>query len=398
MSALFWSGFLSLLIWIGLLVARGGFWRADQRLESNGDEREDWPSVVAVIPARNEAETIGDTVSSLLSQNYPGSLSVLVVDDNSGDGTAGAANAAAQGDARFKLISGRPLSMGWTGKLWAVHQGVEVAISALPEDGFLLLTDADIVHDRGNLRRLVAKALDDDRDLVSLMVRLRCVSRWEKLLIPAFVFFFQKLFPFRWVNDPAKRTAAAAGGCMLVRRRALEAVGGIATIKDKLIDDCALAAVLKTQGRVWLGLAEETASLRRYDSLAPIGQMVARTAYEQLDNSPFWLLGTLVGMTILYVIPPVAFVTGIFTGDPRAAIVGLLAWTGMTFAYWPTARLYNLAAPWVLALPAAAFLYALFTLDSARRTWKGEGALGKGGIIGAAHPVGDDVVVRLLYA
>lgn len=378
MSALFWSGFLSFLVWIGLLVARGGFWRADQRLESEADEPEGWPSVVAVIPARDEAETIGDTVSSLLSQNYPGPFSMVVVDDNSSDGTAATARAAAGGDKRFHLISGQPLAVGWTGKLWAVHQGVEVAATDLPDDGFLLLTDADIVHHSDNLRRLVAKALDDDRDLVSLMVHLHCQSFWEKLLIPAFVFFFQKLFPFRWVNDPSRRTAAAAGGCMLIRRRALDAAGGIAAIKGKLIDDCALAAAIKVRGRIWLGLAGETTSRRRYDRLSPIHRMVARTAYEQLGNSPFLLLGTLVGMTILYVVPPVALVVGAVAGDPRVAIVGLLAWTGMMFAYWPTARLYNLAASWVLALPLAAFLYALFTLDSARRTWKGEGGAWKG--------------------
>lgn len=378
MSVLFGCTLVSFLIWIGLLFARGGFWRADQRLESDKEGPREWPAVAAVIPARDEAGTIGDTVASLLAQDYPGPLSVVVVDDNSGDGTAAVAKAAAGGDARFRVLSGKPLEAGWTGKLWAVSQGVEAATAYLPADGFLLLTDADIVHSPDNLRRLVAKAQGDDRDLVSLMVRLRCESFWENLLIPAFVFFFQKLFPFRWVNDPARRTAAAAGGCMLVRRQALEAAGGLAAIKGRLIDDCALAAAIKTRGRIWLGLSTETASLRRYEHLSEIGRMVARTAYEQLDNSPIRLLGTLAGMTILYVAPPLATVVGLFEGDGPVALVGLLAWIGMTLAYWPIVRLYKLAASWTLALPLAAVLYTLFTVDSARRTWKGEGGAWKG--------------------
>jgi hopene-associated glycosyltransferase HpnB len=368
-----------LLVWIVLLVARGDFWRSDQMLEDGQVVGRDCPPVIVVIPARDEAETIGDTVSSLLSQNYPGRLSVIVVDDNSRDGTAAAAIEAANGDPRLRVISGQPLEAGWTGKLWAVSQGVEAANAQMPADGFLWLTDADIVHDPDNLQHLMAKALNEKRDLVSLMVRLHCETVWEKLLIPAFVFFFQKLFPFPWVNDPAKPTAAAAGGCMLVRRHALEAIGGIAAIKGQLIDDCALAAAIKkTGGKIWLGLTDRTVSLRRYDRLSEVGQMVARTAYEQLDNSPLWLLGTLVGMTILYVVPPIAFVVGIFTGNPWTLIAGLSAVIGMTFAYWPTVRLYKLAAYWGLALPPAAFLYTLFTLESARRTWKGEGGAWKG--------------------
>lgn len=379
MSILLACAILSLLAWLVLLVGRGGFWLADQRLDGrSGGERREWPAVVAVIPARDEAESIGKAVASLLSQDYPGRLSVIVVDDNSTDGTAVAAGLAAAGDGRLHVLSGEGLPTGWTGKLWAVSQGVEAATAMLPEDGLLLLTDADIVHHGENLRSLVAKALDDDRDLVSLMVRLRCECFWERLLIPAFVFFFQKLYPFRWVNDPGKGTAAAAGGCMLVRRRALEAAGGIGAIRGRLIDDCALATVLKARGRIWLGLAERTASLRRYDRLGEIGRMVARTAYEQLDNSPIWLLATLVGMTILYVAPPAALIAGSLAGDALTAIVGLVTWIGMALAYWPMVRLYKLAAPWALALPAAALLYTLFTLESAWRTWKGEGGAWKG--------------------
>jgi len=214
---------ISLLAWIGLLFLRGGFWRADQRLAENETAaRRPWPSVAAVVPARDEAETIATTLSSLLLQDYPGPLAIIVVDDNSTDGTAGRVTEAAKDDPRVHRLSGRSLPAGWTGKLWAVAQGVDLAATVMPEAEFLLLTDADILHDCANLRRLVGKATDGKLDLVSLMVRLRCESLWEKLLIPAFVFFFQKLFPFAWVNNPARRTAAAAGGCMLVRRRALD--------------------------------------------------------------------------------------------------------------------------------------------------------------------------------
>ncbi len=379
MTTLAGLAFLSLSAWIWLLFLRGGFWRADQRLaEGGGAERAPWPSVAAVVPARDEAETIGATVSSLLSQDYPGPLSVIVIDDNSTDGTASRANGAANGDPQFHLLPGRPLPAGWTGKLWAVAQGVDVAATAVPDAEFLLLTDADIVHDGGNLRRLVGKATGENLDLVSLMVRLRCESFWEKLLIPAFVFFFQKLFPFAWVNDPHRPTAAAAGGCMLVRRAALEAAGGIAAIRGRLIDDCALAALLKRRGRIWLGLASETTSLRRYDRLSEIARMVARTAFEQLGNSTLLLAGTLAGMIFLYAVPPAAFLLGLAVGDLPMAVVGGLAWAAMLFAYEPVVRLYRLSSPWAAALPVAAFLYVAFTLESARRTWRGEGGAWKG--------------------
>ncbi len=369
----------SLSAWIWLLFLRGGFWRADRRLtDSEGGGQGPWPSVTAIVPARDEAETIGATVSSLLSQDYPGPLAVIVIDDNSGDGTARQAAEAANGDRRFRLLSGRALPAGWTGKLWAVAQGVDLAATAVPDAEFLLLTDADIVHDGGNLRRLVAKAAGDQLDLVSLMVRLRCESFWERLLIPAFVFFFQKLFPFAWVNDPHRSTAAAAGGCMLVRRNALDEAGGIAAIRGCLIDDCALAALLKRRGGIWLGLATETISLRRYDELSEIARMVARTAFEQLGNSSALLVGTLAGMAVLYAVPPVAVFLGLVIGDLGMAGLGALAWFAMSLAYWPTVRLYRLSLPWAAALPLAAVLYTAFTLESARRTWQGKGGAWKG--------------------
>jgi len=378
-AALSGLALFSLLAWIGLLMLRGGFWRADQRLGDDGTGAGTaWPAVAAVIPARDEAETIGAVIASLLSQDYPGKLGVVLVDDASTDGTAAAAIQAARGDPRVRVVSARALPAGWTGKLWAVAQGVERAATAMPEAEFLLLTDADIVHDAANLRQLVGKAGDGGFDLVSLMVRLRCESFWEKLLIPAFVFFFQKLFPFAWVNCRGRRTAAAAGGCMLVRRSALEAAGGIAAIRDRLIDDCALAAALKGRGPIWLGLTTKTASLRRYERLPEIARMVARTAYEQLGNSPLLLAGTVAGMTVLYVVPPTALLAGMAGGHPWAAMAGGLGWTAMGVAYWPTIRLYRLAWPWVLTLPVAGILYTAFTVESARRTWKGEGGAWKG--------------------
>lgn len=369
----------SLLVWLWLLFLRGGFWRADLCLaDGGGGGQGPLPSVAAIVPARDEAESIGATVSSLLSQDYPGPLAVIVIDDTSADGTARVATEAANGDPRFHLLPGAPLAAGWTGKLWAVAQGVELASAVVPDAEFLLLTDADIVHDGGNLRRLVGKAAGGGLDLVSLMVRLRCESFWEKLLIPAFVFFFQKLFPFAWVNDPNRSTAAAAGGCMLVRRDALDAAGGIAAIRGRLIDDCALAALLKVRGRIWLGLATETISLRRYDKLSGIARMVARTAFEQLGNSSVLLAGTLAGMAVLYAVPPAAVFLGLVAGDMGVAALGGLAWAAMTFAYWPTVRLYRLSLPWAAVLPMAAILYTAFTVDSACRTWQGKGGAWKG--------------------
>ncbi len=286
---------LSVLIWLSLLFARGGFWRADQRLGRAG-ELVNWPDVVAVIPARNEAETIDQTVSSLLEQDYPGEFRVVVVDDNSTDGTA----AAAGQSFRLDVISGQPLEAGWTGKLWAVKQGLEAAEEFAADAEYVLLTDADITHDSANLRELVFKASKEDFHLVSLMVKLRCQSFWERLLIPAFVFFFQKLYPFRWVNTSANRMAAAAGGCMLIRLDTLRRAGGVEMIRDRLIDDCALGTLIKAKGAIWLGLAGQTFSSRSYDQLSEIWNMVARTAFVQLDHSVLNLSGTVMAMIVIY--------------------------------------------------------------------------------------------------
>ncbi|MAO55242.1 MAG: glycosyl transferase family 2 [Rhodospirillaceae bacterium] len=383
MSAPLWAAVAALVIWAGLLFCRGRFWFADQHLSPPVADLagRPWPDVAAVIPARDEASTIGCTVASLLNQDYPGRLDVFVVDDNSTDGTAEKARAAAEAAGageRFHLVSGKPLANGWSGKLWAVSQGLAAARAGAPDAAYVLLTDADIDHDPANLRRLAAKAEMEKRDLVSLMVLLNCETPWERLLIPAFVFFFQKLFPFPWVNDPTDSTAAAAGGCMLVRRKALEDAGGIEAIRGRLIDDCALAALLKARGSIWLGLTRETVSLRRYDDLAEIWRMVARTAYEQLGHSILALLGTLVGMALLYLVPPVAAIWGAIAGEWDLAAAGAAGWGLMVLAYFPTLRLYGRPAWAGLALPLAGLLYTLMTADSARRHWLGRGGGWKG--------------------
>lgn len=389
----FWFGLtlLSLLIWIYLLSWRGQFWRSDQRLAATPPEDlQEWPTVWAVVPARNEASLLPQTLRSLLLQDYPGAFKVILMDDHSSDGTARVAQetaAALDRPDQLQILTVEPLPPGWTGKLWAMAQGVEVANQQPPTPDYLLLTDADILHDRGNLRQLVAKAVAEKLDLVSLMVLLRCESFWERLLIPAFVFFFQKLYPFRWANDPNHPLAAAAGGCILVDRQALLRAGGIAAVRQALIDDCALAAAIKSggnptqpqqRGRIWLGLTQTTLSLRPYPSLETIWTMVARTAFTQLNYSTGLLLGTLVAMVLVYLLPPVSTILGLLLGQWPVAIAGLLTWLLMILAYLPTIRLYKLNPLWAIALPAIALLYNLMTLDSALRHWRGAGGAWKG--------------------
>jgi hopene-associated glycosyltransferase HpnB len=380
-AAVFLAG-LSLALWAGLMGFRGGFWRADQRLPETTPELEEWPGIVCVIPARNEAETISRTVGSLFEQDYPGPVSVIVVDDNSDDGTAEAASGAPGADDRLTVVTGRALPPGWSGKLWAVHQGLKTADERHPEAPYVLFTDADIVHDRQSMRRLAAKAEIGGFDLVSLMVLLHCEGFWERFLIPAFVFFFQKLFPFAWINDPSRSTVAAAGGCMLVRRQALNRVGGIDAIRDSLIDDCALAAEIKKHGAIWLGLTSRVRSERPYDSLSEIWRMVSRTAFEQLGNSPFLLIGTVAGMGVIYLAPPLAGL-GLMGGGWAVAAAGLAAWGLMVTAYAPMLRLYGLPMGWGLTLPLAAVLFTLMTVSSAKRYWLGRGSAWKGRHYGA---------------
>lgn len=364
-------GLLAFAIWLYLLVARGGFWLARER-----DDRESlsvpnrWPSVTAVVPARNEADVIAQSTSSLLRQDYPGLLRIVLVDDGSEDDTA--ARALAAGDARLQVLRGSALPAGWTGKLWAQQQGVQQALSGEPD--YLLLTDADIGHAPEALRSLVARAERDGLVLVSLMAELSCRSWAERFLIPAFVFFFQMLYPFAWANDRTRRLAAAAGGCMLVRRDALQRAGGMASIRSQIIDDCALARRLKTEGPIWLGLTRRATSLRPYGGLWDIGRMVSRSAYAQLDYSPLLLAGTLAGMTITYLTP---VLLALF-GSGLAQMAGLATWLMMAVAFQPMLRFYRISPLWGLALPATAAAYTLFTLQSAMAVWRGRGGMWKG--------------------
>jgi hopene-associated glycosyltransferase HpnB len=381
-SALTTTATLSVVLWLGLLLLRGGFWRANQRLGSGARDAPrdgDWPSVAVVIPARNEADGIGRAVASVLAQDYSGPLRLFVTDDNSDDGTAEVARAAAgQNSDRLTIVPGAPLTDDWTGKMWAVAQGIARAGADMPGAEYLLLTDGDIEHSPDNLRRLVAKAEADGLALTSLMVKLRCRTGWERLLVPAFVFFFQKLYPFPWVNDPRRATAAAAGGCMLVRARALAAAGGIERIRDRVIDDCALARLLKPRGPIWLGLTDDADSLRPYDRLRDIWGLVARTAFVQLEHSLLALFGTVLGMTLMYLVPPAAVVAGLAAGNLPAAGAGAGAWLLMALAYRPTLGLYGQSPARGLLLPVAGVLYTAMTLDSARRHLLDRGSEWKG--------------------
>lgn len=372
------SALFSVLGWVCLLGWRGGFWRSDQQLPTALPAPARWPRVTAVIPSRNEADGIGRVVRSLLAQDYPGAFAIVVVDDNSTDGTAAVATSAAGGDARLTVLTGSPLPKRWTGKLWAVHQGIGKALET-SEPEYLLLTDADIEHSPDNLRRLIAMAEGEKRDLVSLMVRLRCETFWERLLIPPFIFFFQKLYPFSWVSDDARPEAAAAGGCLLVRTATLQSIGGIAAIRGKLIDDCALAARIKGRGgALWLGLSDATRSLRPYPRLRDIWAMVARTAFTQLDHSTVRLILTVIVMLVLYLLPPISLLYGLAAGAGELVALGAGAWALMAASFLPTLTVYRLSAAWSLLLPVAAALYVMMTCDSARLSWLGRGGAWKG--------------------
>jgi hopene-associated glycosyltransferase HpnB len=364
--------------WLYLLAARGRFWRADIRDETDlAPDPAAWPVVAAVIPARNEADVIPASLPGLLTQDYPGSLIAVLIDDQSEDGTAKVARSAADATgaaSKLTVLEGQPLPQGWTGKLWAMQQGIEEARSLARKPRYLLLTDADIAYDPGVVRRLVARAEAEGLVLTSLMVKLRCESFAERMLIPAFVFFFQMLYPFAWVNRRESATAAAAGGCMLVRLDALDAAGGIEAIRASLIDDCALGRSLKRQGPIWLGLTASARSLRPYPGFTGIRRMVARSAYDQLNYSPLLLGLTVIAMTLTYLIPPTMAVAG--TGLAQAA--GFLTWGFMGIAFLPIVRFYGLPVLWAVALPVIASCYMLFTLDSALQHWRGRGGLWKG--------------------
>ncbi len=367
---------LGLAAWLYLVLLRHGFWRAAERLPQ-APAPQAWPTVAVVVPARDEAETIAATLEALLAQDYPGTLTVTLVDDGSSDSTGDIARRLAAQNARLRVVQGAPLPAGWSGKLWAVETGVRAASADAP--GFIFLTDADTVHGPATLRRLVAHAEASRRDMVSLMVRLACASPWERLLTPAFVFFFQMLYPFAAVNDDRNRTAGAAGACVLVRRDALARAGGIAAIRAALIDDCALAAAVKrTGGRLWLGLADDSVSLRRYPVLAEFWDMVARTAYTQLRYSPALLVATVVAMAAIYLAPPLLLAGALATRAWLEAALAGAATALMLASFRPILRYYRLPAWRVVTLPAVAALYVAMTVDSALRHWRGRGGGWKG--------------------
>jgi hopene-associated glycosyltransferase HpnB len=378
---------LSLIIWIFLLLFWGQFWRADQQLELNNIDLPSYPSVCAIIPARNEANVLPVSLKSLLNQEYPGEFSIILIDDQSTDKTGEVAqhiaNQLNQSD-RLKVISGQPLPVGWSGKLWAMEQGIQTVRNQGLSPDYFLFTDADIEHHSTNLKELVTKAEKENLALTSLMVLLRCDSFWEKFLIPAFVFFFQKLYPFPWVNNPQNKMAAAAGGCILIRRDRLEEIGSIPSLREALIDDCTLAQKIKglstpdNPRAIWLGLTEKTKSLRPYDSLDTIWNMIARTAYTQLNYSPLLLLGTVLGMSLVYLAAPVILLLGFYLESRNLMIMTSLTWFLMAIAYLPTLRLYKLSPLWSLSLPIIALFYNLMTIDSALRHWRGKGGGWKG--------------------
>jgi hopene-associated glycosyltransferase HpnB len=378
---------LPLFVWAYLLFGRGWFWLCGERddVVASASEvqfrnaPESWPSVVAIIPARDEADMIAHSVGSLLRQDYRGSFSVLVVDDESSDGTAAAASAAASALAaadRLRIIAGGGIAPGWTGKLWAMRQGLAAVDAAAAPPEFVLFSDADIAYAPYVLARLVAIARAKDGVLASLMVKLRCESAAERWLVPPFVFFFQMLYPFSWVNDPKRRMAAAAGGCMLARRETLYLAGGLEALRSALIDDCALGALMKRQGPIWLGLTESVHSLRAYPAFADFRRMVARSAFAELRFSPLRLAGAVAGMALVYLSPP--FFAIFANGLAQAA--GALAWAMMTLAFMPTLRLYGRPFAVGLALPAIAAAFVAFTIDSALQYWRGRGGHWKGRI------------------
>jgi hopene-associated glycosyltransferase HpnB len=366
---------LALAIWLYLLLGRGGFWLSSERDEGKLPPPDVWPKLAVVIPARDEAEGIGACIGSLLEQDYAGEWTIVLVDDGSSDGTAAAAletAAALDAGRQLDVVAGRPLPAGWTGKLWALKQGIETARRRAPD--YLLLSDADIVYAPDTLSRLAARAQTGGLVLTSLMVKLRCESLAERALVPAFIFFFEMLYPFAWINRAQAATAGAAGGCMLVRADTLAQAGGIDAIRNALIDDCALAGILKARGPIWLGLTQRVHSIRPYPGFGDIRRMVARSAYAQLRYSPLILAGALAGMGVTYLAPPLIALLG----GGWARILGLAAWLLMAIAFQPTLRFYRVSPLWGIGLPAIAFCYTLFTLDSALQFARGKGGLWKG--------------------
>jgi hopene-associated glycosyltransferase HpnB len=373
-----WLAALALIIWCYLLFARGRFWQAGPMLLPRNHFRDPAgvPGVAIVIPARDEAPVIGTTVRSLLYQTYSGAVRIVLVDDGSTDRTG--ATARDLNDPRLTVLTGAPRPIGWSGKLWALHQGLAAAGDA----EFVLLTDADVVHDPAHLETLVEHALRLDLDMVSEMVALACDSPAERALVPAFVFFFQLLYPFDWVNDSQRATAAAAGGTILLRRRALTRIGGMEAVRDALIDDVAMAAAVKQGGRIWLGHSALARSVRPYPAVGDIWRMITRTAYVQLRFSPWLLAATTLGMAVTWLVPPAAALFG----NGAARWLGLTAWLMLAASYLPTLRRFGRSWLWAPFLPLIAAFYMAATIGSAVNhhagrgvAWKGRAYRGAGG-------------------
>jgi hopene-associated glycosyltransferase HpnB len=371
-------GITALAIWLHLFFGRGWFWRismldADAFVEKTAME---WPRIVVVVPARNEAETIEATVTGLVRQDYSGEFSVVVVDDHSDDATATLVRQVVEqnraGDC-VKVTSASALPEGWTGKLWALNEGI--AAGAAEQPAYYWFTDADVSHAPDALRRLVVRAELEKLDLASLMVLLQAKALPERALIPAFLYFFLMLYPPRWIADEELSTAGAAGGCILIRRKALEQIGGLAAIRSEVIDDCALAKAVKLSGgTVWMGLTRKSASLRAYGTFVEIRDLIARTAFTQLRYSTLILVGTLAGMLLTYVAPVIL----LFALDSTARMLGVVAWLLMTLSFLPTVRFYRLSILWTPLLPLTALFYAYATWLSAVRYWMGKGGQWKG--------------------
>jgi hopene-associated glycosyltransferase HpnB len=369
---------VALGIWVYLVSARGRFWLGSERDQAKPVSLRSWPSVAAVIPARNEAAYVGQTMGSLVHQDYPGRFAIFLVDDDSDDGTADVARSVAS-DARDKhpltVVTSRAVPTGWTGKLWAVKQGIQ-AVEADGSFDYVLLTDADIVHAPDSVRWLVGQAEAGRLVLTSFMAKLRCTSLAERSHVPAFIFFFQMLFPFAWVNSADRATAAAAGGCMLVQADEFRRAGGVDSIRGALIDDCALARTMKAFGPIWLGLSDRVRSIRPYQHWRDVRDMISRSAYAQLGYSPLLLLGTIAGLALTFLVPPLL---ALFADGP-ARVMGVATWALMALAFQPTLRFYRLSPLWGIALPVIALLYMLYTLDSAYQYWVGRGGSWKGRI------------------
>lgn len=365
---------MDLGIWTYLLLAHGGFWQPNF-LEKSQKQPETWPEVCAIIPARNEADALDNTLPTLLVQDYP-AFQAILVNDGSEDGTEKIAARIAenhQTSHALTVINGVS-RLDWKGKVSAMQSGLDKLSQTGIAPRYILFTDADIAYDKDTLKALVAHAETGEYALTSLMVKLHCESKAERWLIPAFVYFFQMLYPFRWVSNPKRKTAAAAGGCMLVRYDALMKAGGLEPIRAALIDDCALAKIMKKQGRIWLGLTKEIRSVRTYPQVSDIRAMVSRTAYDQLGYSPRNLAFAMAGMALIFIAP--VLLAAFCHGDTR--FLGIISWIFMSITFFPMVRFYNILPLFCAALPIIADFYMSFTIDSALQYMRGRGGQWKG--------------------